>query len=89
LAAGELSSALAGGSEDKALNSLTLVPAGPLAAELGGNEVRHRDTTSLLLGVDLRTGGYAQLLADTNEVVLFREVVISAIRVSSLTIEAG
>jgi hypothetical protein len=85
LVASELSKVLAG-AEDEAVNSLTPVPR---VNEDGGNEVSHYDTTALLLGVDLRTGGNVSLSADTNEQALYREVVISAIRVNSLSIDAG
>jgi hypothetical protein len=88
LTASELSPVIAASfPEDHAVNSLTSVTA--TGAGGSATEAYHFETTTLLLGVDFRSGGYVQLSADTSDGAGFSDIVISAIRVNSLTVEAG
>jgi hypothetical protein len=73
--------------EDHAVNSLTDVTA--TGAGQPATEAYHFETTALVLGVDFRSGGYVQLSAETSDGAAFSDIVISAIRVNSLTVEAG
>jgi hypothetical protein len=88
LTANELVPAITGGSaEDASANSVT--PVAAAGAGDSSNEILHFETTALLLGVDLRTGGYIRLSADAHESMVFTDIVISAIRVNGLTVEAS
>ena len=79
---------VANSAEDRTANSMTHVPVPLPGGAVGeGHEAYHYETTTLLLGVDLKSGGYVRLIADSNYNVTFTDIVISAIRVNSLTIE--
>jgi hypothetical protein len=74
-----------GSSEDTAQASLTPV----FMRESGGNEVLHCATVTLILGVELTSVGFVTLSGqNTNGSTLFTDIVISAIRVNSLTVDS-
>ena len=52
-----------------------------------GTETQHHETTTLQTGVDLTNGSaFVRLYANTQAPVLFTDIVISAIRVNSLSV---
>jgi hypothetical protein len=76
--------------QDNAYASATLVPvpqAPPFAEGSFGSETSHFETVSLMLGVDLKGGGRVRLAVDCQERMGFIDIVISAIKVKSLTLE--
>ena len=78
---------VADSANDRSTNSVTPSPAAS-AREGFNNEVSHYETISLLLGVEFKSGGFVVMSADSPENVSFSDIVISAIRVNSLTIES-
>lgn len=75
--------------QDDAYVSATLVPypqQPPYAEGSFGSEGHHHETVSLMLGVDLKGGGRVRLAVDCQERTGFRDIVISAIKVKSLTL---
>ena len=75
--------------EDRSATSMTHVPVPLTPAQGGGegDEGSHYETTTLLLGAELKSGGYVRLIANCSTKVAFSDIVISAIRVNNLTIE--
>lgn len=75
--------------QDNAYVSMTLVPypqEPPYAEGSLGSEGQHRETVSLMLGVDLKGGGRVRLAVDCRERIGLSDIVISAIKVNSLTL---
>jgi hypothetical protein len=76
--------------EDNAYVSMTLVPypqSPPYAEGSLGSEGQHHETVSLMLGVNLQGGGRVRLAVDCQERMGLSNIVISAIKVKSLTLE--